>query len=77
VFCVIQGRGRTELDNGKTLSWEENDFFVVPSGNWYRHVNEDSKSDLLLYAVSDEPALVKLGFFKRFRRTTDGTVVLR
>jgi gentisate 1,2-dioxygenase len=74
---VIQGHGRTELDNGKALSWEENDVFVVPSGSWYRHINEDAKSDVLLYAVSDEPTLAKLGFFKRYRRTSDGKVVSR
>ena len=77
VYCVIQGRGRTELDDGKTLEWEENDVFVVPSGTWYRHVNTDPGNDLMLYAVSDEPTLKKLGFLRRYRRLADGAVVAR
>jgi gentisate 1,2-dioxygenase len=77
VYCVIQGRGQTELDNGKVMNWEENDVFVVPSNSWYRHVNLDPKNDLMLYAVSDEPTLQKLGFLKKERRTADGKVIPR
>lgn len=77
VFCVIQGRGQTEMDNGEVMVWEENDVFVVPSGTWYRHINLDSGNDLMLYAVSDEPTLRKLGFLKRQRRNADGTVESR
>jgi gentisate 1,2-dioxygenase len=77
VYCVIQGRGQTELDNGKVMNWEENDVFVVPSNTWYRHVNLDPKNDLMLYAVSDEPTLQKLGFLKKERRTADGKVIPR
>jgi len=77
VYCVIQGRGHTELDNGARLKWEENDVFVVPSGTWYRHMNADLTKDLMLYAVSDEPALEKLGFYARHRRLKDGSVLTR
>jgi gentisate 1,2-dioxygenase len=77
VYCVIEGRGRTEMGDGKTLDWEKNDLFVVPSGTWYRHLNLDPKNDLMLYAVSDEPALKVFGFLTRHRRTADGTIVAR
>ncbi len=77
VCCVIQGRGRTELDDGKTMSWEENDVFVVPSSTWYRHLNLDPKNDLMLYAVSDAPTLKLLGLLTRQRRTADGNIVPR
>lgn len=63
VFCVIGGYGRTELDDGKFMDWEKNDLFVVPSGTWYRNLN-DGKDDLLLYAVSDEPVLSALGLLE-------------
>lgn len=75
VYCVIQGSGQTEMDNGKTMSWEENDVLVVPSGTWYRHVNLDPKNDLILYAVSDEPTLKLLGLLTKHRRTADGKTV--
>ncbi|MBC7203133.1 MAG: cupin domain-containing protein [Pusillimonas sp.] len=77
VYCVIQGKGRTDMDNGKTLEWQENDVFVVPSGTWYRHVNTDPGNDLMLYAVSDEPTLRKLGFAVNHRRLADSSVVVR
>lgn len=77
VYCVIQGKGRTEMDNGKVLDWEENDIFVVPSSTWYRHINTDPSNDLMLYAVSDEPTLKKLGFLRRQRRQADGNVTER
>jgi gentisate 1,2-dioxygenase len=62
VFCVIEGSGRTELEQG-ALDWSENDLFVVPSGTWYRNVNAGT-GDLLLYAVSDEPVHAKLGLLQ-------------
>jgi len=77
VYCVIQGRGRTELDGGRPMQWEENDVFVVPSGSWYRHVNEDAAHDVLLYSVSDEPTLRQLRLLKRERRGGDGRVTAR
>ena len=75
VFCVIEGRGRTEIDGAPALEWERNDFFVVPSANWYRHVNTDPKSDVLLYAVSDEPVLKRLELWRHERRTDAGEII--
>ncbi len=64
VFCVIRGAGRTELEQGAPMDWEENDLFVVPSATWYRNVNASGTDELLLYAVSDEPVLAKLGLLE-------------
>lgn len=74
VFCVIEGRGRTEIDGASPMEWERNDLFVVPSWTWYRHVNADLKSDVLLYAVSDEPALRRLDLWRGERRTAGGAI---
>jgi gentisate 1,2-dioxygenase len=74
VFCAIQGRGVTQMD-GATISWEQNDVFVIPSWTWYRHINIDPKQEVMLYAVSDEPTLEKLELLVHQRRTSDGTVI--
>jgi gentisate 1,2-dioxygenase len=74
VFCVIEGRGRTEIDGAPALEWEKNDLFVVPDWTWYRHVNGDAKSDVLLYAVSDEPVVKALQLWRRQRRTAAGAI---
>jgi gentisate 1,2-dioxygenase len=76
VFCAIEGRGMTEMD-GATIRWQKNDVFVIPSWTWYRHINLDSKQDVLLYAASDEPALEKLELLVCERRTPDGRVAVR
>lgn len=52
VFCVLEGSGHSII-NGERYDWEENDFFVVPSWNWYQHVAESG--DAVLYALSDWP----------------------
>lgn len=77
VYCVLQGRGETEMDGGGTLRWEENDLFVVPSGTWYRNLNRNPKADLILYAVTDAPALAAFDILHRHRRTKDGQVLAR
>jgi gentisate 1,2-dioxygenase len=63
LFCVVEGHGRTELED-TTLEWKRNDIFCVPSWQWYRNVNLSPDSDLILYSVSDSPALEKLGFYR-------------
>lgn len=75
VFCVIEGRGRTELDGAGALEWEKNDLFVVPAWTWYRHVNSDPGQDVLLYAVSDEPVVKSMELWRHQRRTAHGEVL--
>ena len=60
VLGVVQGTGTTELD-GKTLSWSRGDVIVVPS--WREHVHK-SDSGAVLFRVSDEPVMRKLGFLR-------------
>ena len=62
-YCCLKGRGRTVV-NGKALDWSENDLFVVPTWAWHEHVNLDPKNDAVLYSVSDEPVMRKLGLFR-------------
>ena len=74
LFCVVEGRGRTELDDG-TIGWERNDIFCVPSWHWYRNVNMSPDSDPILYSVSDSPALEKLGFYRGQGRDEKNRIV--
>ena len=74
VFCVIEGRGCTEIDGAGALEWEKNDLFVVPDWTWYRHVNADPKDDVLLYAVSDEPVIKALELWRHQRRSASGAI---
>ena len=72
MFCVFQGQGRTEFE-GTSLEWEQNDVFVAPSGYWYRNINV-TNDDLILYSVSDSPALEKLGFLRSQGRNKGGEI---
>ena len=62
-YCCLKGRGRTIVE-GKALEWGENDLFVVPTWAWHEHVNLDARNDAVLYAVSDEPVMRKLGLYR-------------
>ena len=73
LFCVVQGKGRTEVDSD-SFEWKENDVFVVPSWHWYRNTNTAS-DDLILFSVSDSPALEKLGFFRSQGKSQAGEIV--
>jgi gentisate 1,2-dioxygenase len=73
-FCVAQGHGRTELE-GSAIEWEENDLFILPSWHWYRLENVSAENDAILYAVSDAPALEKLGFQRAQGRAPNGDII--
>ena len=60
VFVAMQGRGETEV-GGQTFAWEENDVFVVPNFLWRRH---RAKTDAVLYTMSDQPLLEKIGQYR-------------
>jgi gentisate 1,2-dioxygenase len=74
LYCVLAGGGTTEV-GGQTLTWEENDIFVVPNHLWRRHVNSDPNNEAVLYSVSDAPLLQKLGHYRAQGRTQSGDVV--
>ncbi len=62
-YCCLKGRGRTIVE-GKELQWGENDLFVVPTWAWHEHVNLDARNEAVLYSVSDEPVMRKLGLYR-------------
>lgn len=74
VYCVLEGAGVTVVGD-RRLEWSRNDVFVVPGWMWHCHANRDSRVDAVLYSVSDEPALAKLGVFRDQGQTAAGNVV--
>ena len=74
LYCVLAGRGTTEV-GGEKLEWEENDIFIVPNHLWRRHVNSDPNNEAVLYSVSDAPLLQKLGHYRAQGKTQAGDVV--
>jgi gentisate 1,2-dioxygenase len=49
VFCVLSGRGRTQIDDS-IIDWEPNDVFVVPNWTWHSHIAVD---EAILFSFSD------------------------
>jgi gentisate 1,2-dioxygenase len=60
VLGVAQGSGTTEVE-GETLSWNRGDVIVVPS--WREHLHR-SEQGAVLFRVTDEPVMQKLGFWR-------------
>ena len=73
LYIAIEGQGVTEIA-GRSLDWQTNDIFVVPSFAWRRHVNQ-SQNDAVLYAVSDAPLMEKIGQYRAQGRLPDDAVV--
>lgn len=73
VYCVLEGCGVTEA-GGRHLHWSRNDVFVVPGWTWNSHANADPRADAVLYSVSDEPALAKLGVLRDQGMRDDGSI---
>jgi gentisate 1,2-dioxygenase len=60
VFGVARGSGTTEVE-GSTLSWSRGDVIVVPG--WHEHLHR-SENGAVLFRVTDEPVMRKLGFLR-------------
>jgi gentisate 1,2-dioxygenase len=60
VFGVAKGSGTTEVE-GTTLSWSRGDVIVVPA--WREHLHR-SENGAVLFRVTDEPVMRKLGFLR-------------
>jgi len=71
VYCCLEGAGRTTVD-GVTLDWSEKDVFVVPGWSWREH--ESTAGDAVLCAISDAPAMNRLGLLYTEFRDRDGIV---
>jgi gentisate 1,2-dioxygenase len=59
IYSVVEGQGETVVDKKNVLQWQRGDVFVVPS--WWTHFHRSEKG-AVLFRVTDEPALTKLGF---------------
>jgi len=62
IYCVLEGHGVTEI-GGRRFEWGPNDVFVVPNWAWHHH--EAGAEDAVLYSVTDEPAMRKLGLYRQ------------
>jgi gentisate 1,2-dioxygenase len=60
VFGVAKGSGTSEAE-GTILSWSRGDVIVVPA--WHQHVHR-SDDGAVLFRVTDEPVMQKLGFLR-------------
>jgi gentisate 1,2-dioxygenase len=60
IYAVVDGEGVTELDD-RRIEWRRGDVFAVPS--WRTHAHRAPR-DAVLFRVSDEPLMKKLGFLR-------------
>ena len=60
IYSPVEGEGETIVE-GKSFAWQRGDVLVVPS--WLSHFHRAEK-DAVLFRVTDEPALSKLGFLR-------------
>ena len=60
VFGVVEGAGTTTVE-GETMSWARGDVIVVPA--WQSHMHH-SDNGAVLFRVTDEPVMQKLGFLR-------------
>ncbi len=74
VCFPFHGSGRSII-GGKTLEWDRFDAIAVPGGEWFEHVNGSDEEDAILFVVSDEPTLAKLGFLQRYGKEASGEVI--
>jgi gentisate 1,2-dioxygenase len=64
IYAVVRGAGVTTVD-GERFAWKRGDVIAAPA--WRPHFHE-AADDVLVFRVTDEPALRKLGFY----RASDG-----
>jgi gentisate 1,2-dioxygenase len=60
VYAVVTGEGSTEVEDQR-FSWSRGDVFVVPA--WHSHAHR-SNNGAVLFRVTDEPVMKKLGFLR-------------
>jgi gentisate 1,2-dioxygenase len=60
IYSPVEGEGETVVE-GKSFPWRRGDVMVVPS--WQTHFHRAS-SDAVLFRVTDEPVMSKLGFLR-------------
>jgi len=60
IFAVVRGSGATTID-GERFEWRRGDVLAAPA--WLPHHHEAAE-DALLFRVTDEPVMQRLGFFR-------------
>jgi gentisate 1,2-dioxygenase len=60
IFAVVRGTGTTTID-GERFKWSRGDVIAAPA--WQPHFHE-ADDDALLFRVTDEPVLTRLGFHR-------------
>jgi gentisate 1,2-dioxygenase len=60
VYAVVKGSGVTEID-GERFEWKRGDVIAAPAWRPHHHVATD---DALLFRVTDEPVMQRLGFYR-------------
>ena len=70
MYVCLEGSGYTQVGDVR-LEWARNDVFAVPNWAWHHHRNTGS-SEAVLYSVTDEPAMRKLGLFRHEQQGSDG-----
>ena len=60
VYCVVEGRGETEIEDG-IVAWRRHDVFVIPGWCRHRHV---AAEDAVLFRVSDRALQERLGLWR-------------
>lgn len=60
IVAIVSGEGETTVGD-RRFTWTRGDVVVIPQ--WHEHAHR-ATSDALLFEVSDQPALAKLGFLR-------------
>lgn len=60
VYCVVEGRGRSEIGAG-SFAWKEHDIFVVPS---WCSVFHEAHEEAVLFSFSDRAAQKAFGLWR-------------
>lgn len=60
IYSPVEGEGETVVE-GESFAWARGDVLVVPS--WHTHFHRSDKG-AVLFRVTDEPTLSKLGFLR-------------
>jgi gentisate 1,2-dioxygenase len=60
IYAVVRGSGVTHVD-GERFAWKRGDVIAAPA--WRPHFHE-ADDDALVFRVTDEPVLQKLGFYR-------------
>jgi gentisate 1,2-dioxygenase len=60
IYAVVRGSGETHVD-GERFVWRRGDVIAAPA--WRPHFHEAAE-DALIFRVTDEPVLRKLGFYR-------------